>query len=101
MPLRSVYHFRPLLFSLVTLSSCLTPSALTSVFGLFTIPHSYLPYALVVIDLITGGRSMAVRSLTGVISGYTWWYLVHNADAGQLGAEFARAPIWLRFMLDP
>ena len=39
---------------------------------------------------------MAVRSLTGVISGYTWWYLVHNA-----GAEFARAPIWLRIMLEP
>ena len=44
---------------------------------------------------------MAVRSLTGVISGYTWWYLVHNADTGRLGAEFARAPIWLRIMLDP
>ena len=101
MPLRSVFHFRPLLLSLVTLSSRLTPNALTSIFGLFTLSHSYLPYALVGLDLLMGGPSMAASSLTGLISGYAWWYLVHNVDAGRPGAEFARAPMWLRIMLDP
>ena len=101
MPLRSVFHFRPLLLSLITLSSCLTPNTENPAFDLFIISYPYLPYALVVTDLITGGRSMEVRSLTGAISSYTWWYLVHNEDAGRPGAEFARAPIWLRIMLDP
>lgn len=101
MPLRSMFHFRPLLLSLITLSSRLTPNALTSIFGLFTLSQAYLPYALVALDLLVSGPQAAASSLTGVISGYSWWYLVHNADAGRPGAEFARAPSWLRTMLDP
>ena len=89
-------HFRPLLLSLMTLSARLTPDALTSLFGLVTMKHEYLPYAMVVLDLVMGGPSAAASAVTGVISGYAWWYLVHNADAGRPGNDFARAPQWLK-----
>lgn len=46
-----------------------------------------------------GGTTAAANALTGVISGYAWWYLVHNADAGRPGLEFARAPAWLRSLI--
>ncbi|THH10630.1 hypothetical protein EW145_g1211 [Phellinidium pouzarii] len=99
MPLGSMLHFRPLLLSLVTLSARLTPHARTSIFGLITLSHEYLPYALVAMDLVMTGPSAAATSLTGVISGYAWWYLVHNIDAGRPGAEFARAPAWLKGLI--
>ncbi|EJD05508.1 DER1-domain-containing protein [Fomitiporia mediterranea MF3/22] len=99
-PLSSVVHFRPLLLSLITLSSRLSPNAMTSIFGLITLSHQYLPYALVTMDLFMGGPSAAAQSLTGVISGYAWWYLVHNTDAGRPGADFAKAPAWLADYMD-
>ena len=92
-------HFRPLLISLLTLSSRMSPDALTSIFGLVTLKQAYLPYAMVAMDLLMGGTSAAASALTGVISGYAWWYLVHNADAGRPGLEFARAPEWLRSVM--
>ena len=92
-------HFRPLLLSLVTLSAQLTPDALTSFFGLLTISHRYLPYAFVAMDLVMGGPSAAASALTGVISGYAWWYLIHNQEAGRPGSEYGRAPTWLRNLM--
>ena len=89
-------HFRALLLSLLTLSARLSPEALTSIFGLLTFKQAYLPYAMVAMDFLMGGTSAAANALTGVITGYAWWYLVHNADAGRPGLEFARAPNWLR-----
>ncbi|KAI5121122.1 hypothetical protein M0805_002794 [Coniferiporia weirii] len=99
LPLHSVIHFRPLILSLITLSSRLSPNAVTSFFGLISIPHKYLPYALVALDLMMGGRSAAARAITGVISGYAWWYLVHSEESGRPGAEFARAPAWVRGLI--
>lgn len=46
-----------------------------------------------------GGPKAAASALTGVISGYAWWYLVHNMDAGRPGAEFAVAPEWLKNLM--
>lgn len=51
---------------------------------------------MIAMDFVMGGTSAASTALTGVISGYAWWYLVHNADAGRPGLEFAQAPAWLR-----
>lgn len=51
-------------------------------------------------DLLMSGPGAAAQSLTGVISGYAWWYLVHNTDAGRPGAEFAHAPTWLVNLMD-
>lgn len=92
-------HFRPLLLSLVTLSAQLTPDALTSIFGLLTLSHRYLPYAFVAMDFVMGGPSAAASALTGVISGYAWWYLIHNQEAGRPGAAYGQAPTWLRDLM--
>ncbi|OCB85027.1 DER1-domain-containing protein [Sanghuangporus baumii] len=99
-PLNSFIHFRPLLISLITLSAYLDPLGVTSLFGLISIPHKYLPYALVAMDLFIAGPSAAAQALTGVISGYGWWYLVHSTDSGRPGAAFARAPQWLADYMD-
>lgn len=42
------------------------------------------------------GPTEAACSLTGIITGYAWWYLVHNIEAGRPGADFARAPGWVK-----
>lgn len=99
LPLGSVIHFRPLLLSIVTLSANLTPEALTSVFGLITLQHKYLPYAFVAMDLVLGGPSAAAGAVTGVISGYAWWYLMHSQEAGRPGASYGRAPTWLKDLM--
>lgn len=95
MPLKSFLHFRPLLLSLITLSSRLSPNSVVSIFGLFSLSNSYFPFAMLAMDLVMGGPSAAASSVTGIISGYLWWYLVYSDEAGRPGAEFANAPAWL------
>ncbi|KAH8116049.1 DER1-domain-containing protein [Phellopilus nigrolimitatus] len=99
LPLHSWLHFQPFILSLTTLHARLSPNELTSIFGLVTFSHKYLPYALVGLYLVTGGPKAAANALTGVISGYAWWYLVHSDEAGRPGAEFARAPAWLQSLI--
>ena len=99
LPLGSFIHFRPLLFSIITLASYLAPDALVSIFGLVTMRNQYYPYALLALDFLMEGPSAAACSLTGLITGYAWWYLVHNAEAGRPGAEFARAPGWMKALI--
>ena len=99
-PLKSFLHFRPLLISLITLSSRLSPGSLVSIFGLFTLRNEYFPYAMLAMDLIMGGPSAAASALTGIISGYGWWYLVYSPEAGRSGAGYATAPGWLRQLVD-
>lgn len=58
--------------------------------------NQYFPYALLAIDFLMAGPTEAACSLTGIITGYAWWYLVHNIEAGRPGADFARAPGWVK-----
>ena len=71
-----------------------------SLFGLVSFQNQYFPYVLMALDLLMGGPQAAGVSLTGIISGYAWWYLVHNDEAGRPGAEYARAPNWLRKLVE-
>ncbi|TDL22063.1 DER1-domain-containing protein [Rickenella mellea] len=94
-PLKSFLHFRPLLMSILYLTSCLTPTAMVSIMGLINIPNKYFPYALLGMDLVTGGTGAAASSLTGLIAGHAWWYLVHSDESGRPGRAYATAPAWL------
>jgi Derlin-2/3 len=75
------------------------PGAQTSVMGLITIPVKYFPYALLAIDVF---NDRASESLTGMIVGHLWWWLVWGAGTGAGGVEQGRfaglalAPRWLK-----
>ncbi|KAH7918463.1 DER1-domain-containing protein [Leucogyrophana mollusca] len=107
-PLESLSHFRSLLHALTYLSCALAPpGALTSIFGLVSIPTAYYPYAFLGLDLLMGGRGAAVRGVAGMVVGHLWWWLVWGGglgggsggvggrETGVLG-EVGRAPGWLR-----
>ncbi|KAG6379603.1 hypothetical protein JVT61DRAFT_10111 [Boletus reticuloceps] len=67
--------------------------------GLITIPVKYFPYVLLAIDVLNGRAS---ESLSGMIVGHLWWWLVWGAGTGAGGVEQGRfaglalAPRWLR-----
>ena len=46
-----------------------------------------------------GGPRAVLAGLTGVLSGFAWWFLVHNRDAGRPGEAYARSPNWLKRLL--
>jgi len=68
--------------------------------GLITLPVVYFPYAMLSMDLLTNGMDSAAQSVSGMIVGHLWWWLVWGAGtgAGERGplAGYARAPRWLR-----
>ena len=70
-----------------------------SIFGLLTLSNKYFPFAMVGMDLIMGGPSSAACSLTGIISGYLWWYLVYSDESGRPLAGYGSAPGWMRRVL--
>ncbi|KAJ4467016.1 Der1-like family-domain-containing protein [Lentinula aciculospora] len=98
-PLSSMLFFRPLLLSLVYLSSQLAPpGSQTSLYGLISIPVKYFPFALLGMDLLSGGPRAAAVALPGAVVGHLWWWGVFGTEAGGRGgpmAEYGRAPRWL------
>ena len=93
-------HDHAFLYCLTYLMCALSPpGAQTSVMGLVTIPVKYLPYALLAINVINGRAS---ESVTGMIVGHLWWWLVWGAGTGAGAVEQGRfaslalAPRWLR-----
>jgi Derlin-2/3 len=102
-PIQSYSHTRALLHTLTYLMCSLSPpGALTSVMGLITIPIAYFPYALLGIDLLTGGTSAAAQGVSGMLIGHAWWWLVWGSGIGSGGVEqgmyagWGRAPTWLK-----
>jgi len=98
-PLQTLVHMQPLLITLLTLCSKLSPpGAQTSIMGLITIPVEYLPYAMVGFELLRAGPSGAARAVAGVIVGWTWWICVWGSDGRGSGvlAGLETAPAWLR-----
>ncbi|KAJ3992691.1 Der1-like family-domain-containing protein [Lentinula boryana] len=98
-PLSSTLFFRPLLLCLVYLSSQLAPpGAQTSLYGLITIPVKYFPFALLGMDLLSGGPRAAALALPGAVIGHLWWWGVFGSEPGGRGgsmAQYGRAPRWL------
>ncbi|KAL4078123.1 Der1-like family-domain-containing protein [Scleroderma yunnanense] len=100
-PLNSWDHHRPLFHTLTYLTCALAPpGSQTSVMGLITLPVTYFPYAMLGMDLLTNGMDSAAQSVSGMVVGHLWWWLVWGAGtgAGERGllASYARAPRWLR-----
>lgn len=90
-------HSRPLLVTLTYLSSRLAPPGTqTSLFGLFSFPILYFPYALVAMDLLMSGPAAAASSLTGILVGHLWWWSVFDTRVLE---RFGQAPGWLRSLV--
>jgi len=93
-PLRSMVHARPLLLAITYVSSRLAPPGTqTSFFGLITFPIMYLPFSLIFLDLLTGGRAAAAASISGAVVGHLWWWGVW--DSGLL-RRLGKAPVWMK-----
>jgi len=102
LPLGSYVHSRALTLCLLYLSSALAPAgSQTSLMGLITLPVQYLPYAMIGIDLITGGPGAAATSVSGAVVGHLWWWAIHGEDGRGLPGirEFGRAPSWVRALV--
>ncbi|PCH44803.1 DER1-domain-containing protein [Wolfiporia cocos MD-104 SS10] len=96
-PLHSFVHTRPLLLALTYLTSRLAPPGTqTSLFGLLSFPIVYLPFALIGLDLLMGGRAAAAQSISGAVVGHLWWWGVW--ESGVLRG-FGAAPGWLRALV--
>ncbi|KAI6001566.1 Der1-like family-domain-containing protein [Pisolithus orientalis] len=102
-PLESWSHNRPLLHTLTYLSCALAPPGTqSSIMGLITLPVAYVPYAMLGMDLLVSGMNVAAQSVSGLVVGHLWWWLVWGANTGAGGMErgplanYARAPRWLR-----
>ncbi|KAI6007870.1 Der1-like family-domain-containing protein [Pisolithus marmoratus] len=102
-PLGSYSHSRPLLHTIIYLSCALAPPGTqNSIMGLITLPVTYVPYAMLGIDLLVSGTDVAAQSVSGLVVGHLWWWLVWGANTGAGGmergllADYARAPRWLR-----
>ncbi|KAJ7897542.1 hypothetical protein B0H14DRAFT_3424901 [Mycena olivaceomarginata] len=52
------------------------PGRADPLFGLVTLPVTYLPYIMVGTDLLNGGPHAAVIALPGAVVGYMWWWSV-------------------------
>ncbi|EPS96873.1 hypothetical protein FOMPIDRAFT_1129502 [Fomitopsis schrenkii] len=98
LPLGTVAHPKSWLMALIYLTSKLAPStAMTSFFGLITFPVRYLPYTMIVIDLLAEGRQGAARSIAGAIIGHLWWWGVWDS---RLLERAGTAPMWLKKRLE-
>ncbi|KAG5636491.1 hypothetical protein H0H81_007825 [Sphagnurus paluster] len=101
-PLNGMVFFRPLLVSLIYLSSALAPAgAQTSLMGLITLPIKYLPYTVIGMDLLMGGPAYAAQAVAGAVVGHAWWWSVWGSTPGVRGAlsRYAVAPAWMRNLI--
>ena len=94
-PIGTVVHSRALLVCLVYLSSRLAPPMTqTSIFGLVTIPITWLPYVLIAFDLVSYGHRAAAAAVTGAVVGHLWWWGVWDTrvlrEWGAAPALFAK-----------
>lgn len=96
-PIGTVVHSRALLVCLVYLSSRLAPPMTqTSIFGLVTIPITWLPYVLIAFDLVSYGHRAAAAAVTGAVVGHLWWWGVWDSREIQ---RYGAAPRWLRGLI--
>jgi Derlin-2/3 len=72
------------------------PGSQTSLFGLFSIPVVYLPYALIGMDAAMGGPAAAAQGVSGAIVGHLWWWSVFDSRAL---ADAAKAPGFVRALV--
>ncbi|SCV72052.1 BQ2448_4746 [Microbotryum intermedium] len=82
-PLRSMVFFRPFLLAVTHLwaqtnaqNRCvIKPSSQVSLFGIINLPAPYFPFALILLDLVQAGPSLAIQSATGVVAAHVYYFL--------------------------
>ena len=95
-PLEATIFLRPLMHALQYLSAARAPpGSQSSLFGMISIPTTYLPYTMLGIELLMGGPAAVARAAVGTIVGHLWWWRVWNVG-GPTGASWAKAPVWVR-----
>jgi len=102
LPLGAYAFSRPLLVALTYLSSALAPSgSQTSIMGLVTLPVKYLPYIMIVMDLLMAGPAAAALAIAGAIVGHFWWWTMWSAERGRrpLLEPYSHAPAWMRWIV--
>ncbi|PBK98866.1 DER1-domain-containing protein [Armillaria gallica] len=92
--LATTIFLHPLMHCLVYLLSARTPAGENlSCYGFITLPAKYAPHAMLLIELLIGGREALFRALVGVAVGYVWWRIVWGSEKD---AAWARAPTWAK-----
>ncbi|ODN79416.1 hypothetical protein L202_03407 [Cryptococcus amylolentus CBS 6039] len=74
-PIGLPFLFRPLLLAQTYVWCRVNPTVRVSIFGLFTLPTSLYPPALILLDLLTGGPAKALGGIVGLLAGHLWWFL--------------------------
>lgn len=97
LPLNSILHFRAMLYMLIYVDANLAPAGTqTNLFGLLTFPITYLPYVLLVMDLIMSGPPAVARGITGLVMGHLWWW---SAWVRRDRPVWVEAPRFLRSLM--
>ncbi|KAK0207693.1 Der1-like family-domain-containing protein [Armillaria fumosa] len=92
--LGTTVFLHPLMLCIAYLLSARTPPGESlSCYGLITLPAMYLPHAMLLIEVLMGGRDAVFRALVGVAVGYVWARVVCSNEKG---ASWARAPKWAK-----
>ena len=86
------YHGPSIIFMFVYLWSKHNPDTQVSLFGLMQLQATYLPFALVFVDLIQGGS--ITHDLAGIIAGHVYYFLADVYPRAS-GRYFIQTPQWL------
>lgn len=94
--LRTTVLLHPLMLCLAYLLSARTPAGeCLSCYGFVTLPAPYLPHAMLLIEVLIGGREALFQALVGVAVGYVWARVVCGGEKGG-SSSWARAPTWAK-----
>ncbi|KAK0488495.1 Der1-like family-domain-containing protein [Armillaria novae-zelandiae] len=91
--LATTVFLHPLMHCIAYLLSARTPVGESLSCYFITLPARYLPHAMLLIEILTGGREAVFQALVGVAVGYLWWRAVWGSEKG---AAWARAPKWAK-----
>ncbi|KIY69910.1 DER1-domain-containing protein [Cylindrobasidium torrendii FP15055 ss-10] len=95
-PLNAMLFTRPLVHCLQYLSAKMAPpGAQSNMYGLITFPTAYMPYVMLGIECLMGGPQAMAKAAVGTLVGHVWWWRVWSLG-GPGGAQWARAPAWVR-----
>lgn len=93
-----LFFFGPsLLSAVVYIWSKYHASQLVSIWGLIEIPGKYIPFAYLVMDLVTSGQ-LNVQALAGIVAGHCWYFAdkIYPTLPGNQGRKLVTTPTFLR-----
>ncbi|KDE09166.1 hypothetical protein MVLG_00488 [Microbotryum lychnidis-dioicae p1A1 Lamole] len=93
-PLRTMVFFRPFLLAVTHLWAQTNAQNRVSLFGIINLPAPYFPFALILLDLVQAGPSLAIQSATGVVAAHAYYFLavIYPRQNGGTGLPFMGTP---------